>query len=288
MSSLQQLKSRIRSVKSTSQLTKAMQTVAAMRFRKNIVKADKSKQFMDLVEQTLVNLIGVVDYAERAKLILPRYSKTNLFLIISPTRGFCGGLHRLVTLETYKTIEDLGLNTSDNSEVKFVTVGRPAHKQVSRLGGELLAAFDELPKNPDQYDVLAVSELLYDLYQADSSIGKVYMSYVAYPSSKIVTIPILPFDLNRLSTTSKTTSLDLFTIDSTSEKLIDELIHEYLQAEIFGAIWQTFASEEKNRMVAMNQASDNAKTLMQGLQLAYFRTRQAKITQEMAEISSNV
>lgn len=288
MSSLQQLKSRIRSVKSTSQLTKAMQTVAAMRFRKNIVKADKSKQFMDLVEQTLVNLIGVVDYAERAKLIQPRFSKTNLFLIISPTRGFCGGLHRLVTLETYKTIKDLGLNTSDNSEVKFVTVGRPAHKQVSRLGGELLAAFDELPKNPDQYDVLAVSELLYDLYQTDSSIGKVYMSYVAYPSGKIVTIPILPFDLNRLSTSSKTTSLDLFTVDSTSEKLIDELIHEYLQAEIFGAIWQTFASEEKNRMVAMNQASDNAKTLMQGLQLAYFRTRQAKITQEMAEISSNV
>ena len=288
MSSLQQLKSRIRSVKSTSQLTKAMQTVAAMRFRKNIVKADKSKQFMDLVEQTLVNLIGVVDYAERAKLIQPRFSKTNLFLIISPTRGFCGGLHRLATLETYKTIKDLGLNTSDNSEVKFVTVGRPAHKQVSRLGGELLAAFDELPKNPDQYDVLAVSELLYDLYQTDSSIGKVYMSYVAYPSGKIVTIPILPFDLNRLSTSSKTTSLDLFTVDSTSEKLIDELIHEYLQAEIFGAIWQTFASEEKNRMVAMNQACDNAKTLMQGLQLAYFRTRQAKITQEMAEISSNV
>ena len=265
-----------------------MQTVAAMRFRKNIIKAENSKQFVSLVEQTLINLIGAVDYIDRAVLTQSRVGKANLFLIISPTRGFCGGLHRLVTLQTYQFIQDLGLDSSNNSEVKFITVGRPALKQVSRLGGQLVAGFNELPKNPDQYDILAISELLYKTYEEDKSIGKVYVSFINYPNGKVITQSILPFDLSQFEKLPKTQNVDLFTIDSTPEELIDELVHEYLQAEIFGAIWQTFASEEKSRMIAMNQASDNAKTLMKKLQLSYFRTRQAKITQEMAEISSNV
>ena len=286
MASLQQLKTRIKSVKSTNQLTKAMQTVASMRFRKNSKKAVQAYNFADKVTQNINLLFQDSDADTNNVLVKERQSASKiLFVVISPSRGFCGGLHRMVSLKSYQYLTNLGMDTENENQVEFIAIGKPALKQATRLGGRLIAGFENLNKDPDQYDILAISELVYKLYTQDESISKVMVAYLEYPAGTFKVQTLLPVDLSTLKiNTNDQADNSNMEIDTDSEKLLEELAHQYLQSQVFGAIWQTFASEEKARMVAMNQASDNAKELLKKLQLNYFRSRQAKITQDMSEI----
>lgn len=289
MASLQQLKTRIKSVKSTNQLTKAMQTVASMRFRKNSKKAVQAYTFASEVTKNINLLFQNSDADVNNILIKERKDSSKiLFVVISPTRGFCGGLHRMVSLKSYQYLANLGVDTENENQVEFIVIGKPALKQATRLGGRIVAGFENLNKDPDQYDILAVSELIYKLYNQDETISQVMISYLEYPLGTYKVQKLLPLNTDILKSTDSVKDSNIpqnpIEIDTDNEKLLEELAHQYLQSQVFGAIWQTFASEEKARMIAMNQASENAGELLKKLQLNYFRTRQAKITQDMSEI----
>lgn len=281
MPSIQQLKQRIKSVQSTSQLTKAMQAVAALRFRRyqNLSKSAQSyfSQVKDLNSLALASFSNLKDNKFFGK---PKNGKT-LMVIVSPTRGFCGGLHRLVTLKAYKYLEDLGLKTTDSDQVNFITINKPGYKQASRLGGEILAAFNELSKAPDSLEMLAVSETIFRFFKdPKENFSTVYLSFVD-ESGSVQIQQLLPFSGVQESNVPTV-------IDMDEDKFLEELVHQYLHAQLFAALTSTQLSEERSRMVAMNQATDNAKKLTATLQLTYFRARQTKITQEMNEISSNL
>lgn len=283
MSNISQLKRRIKSIASTSQLTKAMQTVAAMRFKKNLAKEK-------LISKYSLSLENFTDEFSKFNLkdfnspFIQRTGNKKLIVILGPTRGFCGGLHRSIANFSYRSLKEQNVDFLNPDQVNFITLNKPAFTQISRNGGMLLASFTDLPKNPDEYSLLAVSEYIYKVFLEDSSIGEVHFVYASDNSLEPIKYEqILPFKFKNTKNLSTT-----FELDSSVEDLFSELIHQYLQAKIQSCLMQTFVAEEKARMVAMNQATDNATKLKSALNLVYFKQRQAKITQEMSEIASNV
>jgi F-type H+-transporting ATPase subunit gamma len=287
MSSLLQLKRQIKSIKSTAQLTKAMQAVAAMRFKKGLQKAQAVVEYRKHLQQFRSTLQELE--AEKVEEYLQNFTegKKVLSVIIAPSRGFCGGLHRQVAASTYKFLRAQGLEPTDSEQVSFITLHRPGFKQVSVLGGELLAAFNELPKNIDSYDLLAVSELIYQLCFVQKSFKEVYVSFADHISGKVVTEKILPFSLEASDAKhSAPANVAPVTIDVDLKMILEELLHQYLHMVIYTGLLQTQVAEEKARMIAMNQATDNAKKLVDKLQLVFFKKRQTKITQEVNEVSA--
>lgn len=287
MPSLKQLKTRIQSIKSTAQLTKAMQAVAAMRFKKNMAKVSSAKEFSEDLNKFKEQILTYLN--PKSPFVTGNPDGRVLSLIVSPTRGFCGGLHRSLSIASHKFLKGLNIDPVDPKQATFITINKPGVKQISRLGGSVLASFNELPKNPDQYDILSVSELIYSAFSQNADFKEVYLTFASLPKGEIVTTKILPLNQEKSNFDEKEDPNDLGrVIDSPLDSLAKEFIHQYLQATINSALLQTYACEEKARMVAMHQATDNAQKINQSLQLSYFRQRQAKITQEMNEIAGGV
>jgi F-type H+-transporting ATPase subunit gamma len=278
MPSLQNIKRRIKSVQSTAQLTKAMQMVASMRFRTNQVLASRSHKY----RQSLVNLYQKLEVKEVTS-NLQHFFESNkianktLMVIVSTQRGLCGGLHRASVISAYNWLESKEIDHNNPNQVEIITVNTPGFKQVSNYGGHLRAGFNDFKRQLISEEVLSISELVYDLF-SQRGFKEVRLAYISSLTGKAVVEQILPL----IPTPS--THEDATLIDSDVERLSLELVHQYLHSVVYDAMSQTMAAEEKGRMIAMNQASENAKKLTQNLKLNYFKQRQANITQEMSEI----
>ncbi len=284
MPSLRQLNMRIKSVQTTTKLTKAMQAVAAMRLR----KLTKQAAITNAYKGTLQNIYDSLSASPSLKQSTSPYFTSNLdapilFVVVSPTRGFCGGLHRTVVTQTYQQIRQLGLDPLIDNQVKFVTVGRPAQKMVSKLGGNIIASFNKNYKEISAYTLLPIAELVNQVWIQENikEIVVVYAESSTSLHSTIVFNSILPFVVTENLATQEKYVMNL-PIDV--NPLIDDFAPQWIQMQIHNAVVQTRTSEEGARMVAMNQATDNAKRLSDKLKLSYFRLRQAKITQEISEI----
>jgi F-type H+-transporting ATPase subunit gamma len=309
MPTLTQIKTRIRNVKSTNKLIKAMQTISALRMKKNCLAATTAQNHLNYIQRLETQLLSGVDNSEIAKnkffggrisvseeVLAKTQTESRaqpiLSLIISPARGFCAGLHRTIVTQYYRELQSKGVDTSDQNQIQFITVNKPASKQVSRLGGQLMAAFDHMPKIPSKYDILAISELIYQLYsQRDYS--ELQVVFLDIKTEKPKVISLLPFNVHTIKSEvnqqylTQPSSSEQYTIDTDPLKVLDLLLHQLLQSHIYFYIWSTMAAEEKARMMAMSKASDNAKEMLVTLQRGYFKQRQAKITQEMNEIISS-
>lgn len=284
MASLQQLKTRIRSTKNTSKLTKAMQTVAAIRYRKNQSAAGLAKKYEESVAEIYETILHHSKECEHSTFFRERVNGKVLMVIISPSRGFCGGLHRGVTAKSYAYLRGQGVEPTDENVCEIITVNKTGLKQVSLLGGELQAAFADMSKNPDHIEALAISEYIYQQYKNNDKFSKVYITYVSSSTNTVATNQVLPI----ISDEPDDEEHDDLAFDSSRGGILNELVHQYLHSEVFSFLLQTLTVEERMRMMAMNQATENAKKLSDKLQLSYFRQRQAKITQEMSEIASNL
>ena len=284
MPSLRQLNLRIKSVQTTTKLTKAMQAVAAMRLR----KLTKQAAITNAYKSTLQSIYDSLSVSASLKQSTSPYFALNLkasilFVVISPTRGFCGGLHRTVVTQTYQKIKQLDLDSLMSDQVKFVTVGRPAQKMVAKLGGNIVASFNKNYKEISAYTLLPIAELVNQVWIQENikEVIIVYAESSASLHSTIVFNSILPFVVNDNSAIREKNIMNL---PNDVNPLIDNFAPQWIQMQIHNAVVQTRTSEEGARMVAMNQATDNAKRLSDKLKLSYFRLRQAKITQEISEI----
>jgi F-type H+-transporting ATPase subunit gamma len=281
MSTIRQTKNRIKSVQTTAKITKAMQAVAAMRLRRYSRKCDVATKYSENLKSSLDSALVSITNIENYPILNGNPDGKILVVVVAPSRGFCGGLHRTCVSETFKFLEANGINGLDNSKVEFVTVNRPGFRVISKLGCAVKANFGGPYKEIDPYIILPISELLVRLWQK-GEYSKVYLTYAKTSSSlkpNVFVEQVLPFtvDTNNVSPTP-------INEDTNFEGILAEAIPQYLQGLINFAILSTQTAEEGARMVAMNQATDNAKELTKKLKLVFFRQRQAKITQEISEI----
>jgi F-type H+-transporting ATPase subunit gamma len=287
MSSIRNTKNRIKSVQTTAKITKAMKAIAAMRLKRYSAKASHVEEYTKTLQNSLNDVLQTVPAV--SPVLKGNPEGKILLVIVGPSRGFCGGLHRTAVSETIKSFQAQNVDITDPSQVEIITINRPANRVLSKTGGKVLASFDGPYKQIDTYKILPISELINQLWLT-GNYKAVYLSSAKANSAlkaNIIVDQFLPFggDINQggnvgVSVTYKTP----VNIDTDSGHLIAEIVPQLIHAEIYLGLLLTQTAEEGARMLAMNQATDNAKELEKKLQIVYFRQRQAKITQEIAEI----
>jgi F-type H+-transporting ATPase subunit gamma len=279
MSQIKQTKTRINSAQTTAKITKAMQTIASMRLRKFQKQSNIVTKYFD----SLMVSLGSTLSNNNSPILMGNPNGKTLVVIAGASRGFCGGLHRSIVLESYKNLKENNIDLANPENVEIITINKPTSRIVSKLGGNIKANFDGPYKNIDTYSVLPIAELVNRLWKK----GDYKEIHITFAKSKnaikpeIITQKILPFNIPKTESIPRVVNYD-----TSQEDIITEAISLCCQAIIHQGILSTQSSEEQARIVAMSQATDNAKTLENNLKIIYFRQRQAKITQEISEIIS--
>ena len=275
------IRRRIKSIKNTAQITKAMQMVAASKMRKAQQAALAGRPYAELLNRVLVSVRNRTD-ASLNDLLEVRPVKKELVLVISTDKGLCGGLNTNLLRE---------VNQFDSSKTEFVPAGRKAAAYLARAKRNVIADF-ELKDTPGLLDTKVISKFLIEKFLS-REVDKVTVLYTSFVNTLIqkptvrTLLPISEFDLpsgDKAGTAENASAEYLF--EPQAGEVLSAILPHYLHYEVFQMVLDARASEHSARMVAMKSATDNAKNLIKDLTLEYNKVRQASITNELLEITS--
>lgn len=288
MPSTKEIRGRIKSVKNTSQITRAMQLVAASKMKKAQDAAMAGRAYAVLLAEILESVAGQ-EVAKEHPLLKPREQvKRRGILVIGTDKGLCGPLNSNLFKEIMAIKDD----------VAYVTIGRKATQFISRTKRPLLADFP-LSDKVTYAEVRAIVNYMLELYEEGKidSIEILYSAFVNTLLQEPTLLPIVPMtgihelieDVKKrykidLSDTSSDDREMIF--EPNAKAILEELPALYVKQLIFQSLLGAKASEHSARMVAMKSATDNAKNLVSDLTLEYNKARQAAITQEILEIAA--
>ena len=285
MPNTRDIRNRIKSVKNTAQITRAMQLVAASKTKRAQDAALQGRPYAALLAQMLISLHGSLS-GLRHPFLEKRPVHSRGILLLSSNKGLCGSLNA----NLFRLLPKI------EPEVKFVSVGRKGTQFIARTRRRLLADFTVSDSVPFA-EVRPVVDFMLKTFQ-DGKIDTIEVLYPRFKNTLIQEpslIPLLPLDSLEKVLDSV---LKVAGIEKTSEDnremlfepgpaiLLDPLLKLYLKELIYQRILESKASEHSARMVAMKSATDNANNLLDELTLEYNKLRQASITQEILEISA--
>jgi len=282
MANLRDIRRRIKSVKNTAQITKAMQMVAASKMRKAQQLAIAGRDYAQLINRVIVSLRDAVDPTCHP-LLERRAGKRELVLMLSTDKGLCGALNT-------NLFRDALAFDVDNTE--FVSVGRKGTQFLARTKRKMIADFP-LHDRPNFLQTKAVSKFCIDRF-LDRSVDRVTVLFPRFVNtlSQVPTaIPLLPLtSLEEIGLKNEYGEKDTFDggiqFEPEAQSVLDAILPAYLHFSVYQTLIGARASEQSARMVAMKSATDNAKGLVKDLTLEYNKARQASITKEILEIST--
>lgn len=303
MPNTKELRRRIRSVKNMSQITKAMQMVAATKMRKAQTQAISGRPYTTTLNRAVLALLPKLGNKLTHSLLQKNNSDTPSALVISTDKGLCGSLNTNLFKAVTKFI-------SDNKNSQFYTIGKKGRSFIAKMGQDLIADFE----NSDLVTFRTASQIgkLVTKAYINNEIGSfsvIYPNFVSALRQEPVIMPLLPINLESLrefydmalddaslrgaerrgnldSNKARDDNAQEFLFEPNLSELLDFIITHYVQVKIYQALLETKASEHSARMLAMQNATDNAKELATDLTLSYNQTRQAGITNELLEITS--
>jgi F-type H+-transporting ATPase subunit gamma len=285
MANTKEIRRRIKSISSTAQITKAMQMVAASKMRKAQSLALAGRPYAGLMNRVLVSLQERTDPMLHPLLHI-REVKKELVVIISTDKGLAGALN------TNLFREAAGFDTA---KTIYVVAGRKARQFLSRTRREMLADF-ELKDSPAFAETKGIAKFCIEKF-LNKEVDKVSVLYTHFvntisqrPTVRTL-LPISSFDLPHAQTGSAESKKDAdpmpgYVFEPNEETVLDTVLPYYLHYQVFQMILDARASEHSARMVAMKNATDNAKQFIKDLTLEYNKMRQASITTELLEIST--
>ena len=288
MASTQQLKSRIRSVNNTKQITKAMQMVAASKMRRAQDATKASKPYTSSADDLLAYLSsqGVTD---NHPLFRKRAIKSRLIIVIAADKGLAGAYNSSVLkkyVELLKRDDDRGINNLT------ITVGRKASQFASRLKDtEIIGNYDDLPDKPEGVTFHTILNTACDMYRNKEvdAVTVVYTNFVTSITQEASRMRLLPAGTPVDSDPAKIPdNIQDARYEPSPAEVLDAVAYRLVGAELYQAFLDARASEHSMRMMAMKNATDNASDLVDDLTLAMNKARQGAITQELAEISGGV
>ncbi len=279
MPSTLDIRRRIRSVKSTAQITKAMQMVAASKMRKSQGAALSGRPYQEALFRVLAALRGKVD-PQASPLLVERPVRRELILVISSDKGLCGALNTNLFRE---------LTAIDAVDPSFSAVGRKAVQFLVRTRRNLLADFQvsELPRTREVRPIANYCAERFLSGEVDR-VRVVYSKFINTLVQQATTVNLLPASSEELLGEEKGEKLPTgeFLFEPSEQGVLSAILPHYITFQIFQMILDARASEHSARMVAMKNATDNAKQLVKDLTLHYNKVRQASITTELLEIAS--
>ena len=279
---MKDIKRRIKSVESTMQITKAMELVASSKLRKAKEKADKARPYFNALYDTMCEI-----QSENPG-FLSRYTKkrdgnTVMLVVVAGDRGLAGGFNSNVLKLAQARIDEL----KDKSYIKIIAIGKKAAEYFNKRGYELAASYIGVGENLKIYNAADIASKIMSPY-IKGEVDRVELFRTEYVSplvQRAESLPILPVDItDEEAAAHKIKQLPVY--EPSAEAVFDAIVPKYITGIIFGAVVDSFASEQAARRTAMESATDNASEMISNLSLVYNRARQASITQEITEIVS--
>jgi F-type H+-transporting ATPase subunit gamma len=288
MANLKTLKSRIRSVKSTQKITKAMKMVAASRLKKakNLVEISRpfAEEIYDLTSDLASNILSKGSIGDMSPLLTGRASGNNyLIVVLSSDRGLCGGLNSANVRFAKNHINSLIL---EGKKVKIFCIGKKAHDQLkSTYGKQIIGHIFGIFKN--QIDYKKSEEIALQLIERFNK-NEFDFCQVIYSKFKsaISQIPVIKQVIPVSADMKKPSAKTAISYEPSQEAILQDLLPKNLAMQIYNELLENNASEQGARMSAMESATNNASKMIKNLTLIYNRTRQANITRELIDIIS--
>ena len=286
MPSLDDLKKRIKSVKSTQKITKAMKMVAAAKLKKAQENAEKGRPYSEKLQNIILNLTrSITDGTNAPKLLIGNgKDKVYLCVVMTADRGLCGGFNSNICKLAKKNFKNF---LKDGKDLKIITVGSKGHDQIKTDFGKYIIdkkSFKEKKKISFK-DADEVGKKIIELYDQDQ-FDKCLIFYNNF-KNVITQIPqaeqIIPAFMKK---DDQQTQYNSYEFEPDEDEILEDLLPKNVSTQIFKALLENAASEQGSRMTAMDNATRNAGDLVDKLTINYNRSRQASITKELIEIIS--
>ena len=288
MASTRQLKSRIRSVKSTKQITKAMQMVAASKMRRTQDAARASGPYEKAAQELMTFLAGQ-GATDEHPLFQRRKINNRLIILVAADKGLAGAYNTNVLR---KYLELLKRDDERSIGNLTITVGRKASQFANRLKDtSILGSYEDLPDHPAGTTFHAILRTACDMYENKEvdAVTVVYTEFISSMTQEAQMMRLLPAGTELMSDPSevRNTIADA-KYEPNVPEVLDAVLYRLVGSRLFQALLDSRASEHSMRMIAMKNATDNASDLVDDLTLAMNKARQGAITQELSEISAGV
>jgi len=285
MPSLDDLKKRIKSIKSTQKITKAMKMVAAAKLRRAQESAEKGRPFSEKMNNIILNLSNSIPDKDNASKFLVGTGKdiTHLCVVITADRGLCGGFNTNICRKARNYFDKI---LKENKTLKIFTVGSKGHDQLKRIYGKYIVekvnfkGFKKITYKEAEH----VGKIVIKLFnESQFDVCKIFYNKF---KNVITQIPqeqqLIPIENKKKEKVPDS----FYEFEPEENEILNDLLPRNISTQIFKAFLENAASEQGSRMTAMDNATRNAGDLVDKLTINYNRSRQAAITKELIEIIS--
>lgn len=294
MASTKEIKRRIKSVKSTKKITKAMELVAASKMKRAVSQTLASRLYANYSWNILTSLSLRLEELTHKYFIENNNKEKYLIVLITSNRGLCGGYNSQVIKKTISTIK----NEVSGQGVDIITVGKKGDGAMRRTGQNVIATFTDIPDNVSMRDIVSLATYLTNEFK-EEKYSKVYIAYTDFISAltqKPIIKKILPISKEELKEVvdenlkeKKPEKSEIpYLIEGNIDTLLETLAEKLVRMQIYQMMLESNASEQSSRMVAMKNANEAASEMIDDLTLVFNKARQAGITREISEISAGM
>lgn len=276
MATLLSLKRRINAARNVSKTTKAMQMIAASKLKRAQDAALSARPYVEKLTALSQDATAkTMDTKKHPYMLSTAENHKTLLIAISPDKGLCGGLIANLTKEFLSFLDG-------NKDSSCIVVGKKIEQQVVKLPNEVLASFNFGNTLPT-FDMVYPIKKLIDEYYLSGQVSTVKIlttDFANFFSQTPTVTTLLPVTLSEQ--TQKLESFQL--VEPSLEELVPSLLEHYVEMNLFQALLESYLSEQASRMITMQNATNNAKDIIESLQLEYNKTRQANITSELLDL----
>lgn len=286
MPSTKEIRLKIKSVQSTCKITKAMEMVSASKMRKAQERMRVVRPYGDKIRNIAAHM-AIADSEYKHAFLMKRGEPKNAvgLIMVSTDKGLCGGLN---TNSQRAVLQRIKQWDAEGTQLRALAIGNKCLGFLQRLNANVVASVTQLGDRPHLDRLIGPVKVLLDAY-IEGELKAVYLAYSRFINTmkqEPVIEQLLPLSAARFEQTpeEKRAYAWDYLYEPDAQRVIDELMTRYVEALVYQSMAENLASEQSARMVAMKAASDNAKKVIEELQLIYNKTRQAGITKEISEI----
>ena len=282
MASAQDLRKRIKSVTNTQQITKAMKMVASARLRRAQTKAEATRPYAEKIGQILRHMSNSDLEGFESPLLDVRPVERTCYIVVGADKGLAGAYNHNVIKKAHELFEQSEHN-------RLFVVGELGRQYFAREGLDVDTNFQYTVQNPSLHRARVIVERIMELYM-QNEVDEIDIVYTKMENAFLVeteVLKLLPLDKEDFESA---VPVDVYQeelkAEPSLESVLDHMVPNYVTGFVYGALVESYASEQNSRMMAMEAASKSAKEMLQLLQVEYNRVRQAAITQEITEVIS--
>ncbi len=283
MATILTLRRRIQAAKNVSKTTKAMQMIAASKLKRAQEAAISTRPYVNALDSLAKKIVHTINKSAKDNPYLQNRSETGkiLLIILAPDKGLCGGLISGL-IHQYAQCKN-----TDKKNIYTIIVGKKAEGNIARLSEEKIVASFNFGTITPTIDIIQPIMKIVDEYYLSGKVDSVMVLYTHFKNffSQVPTIAtLLPISLP-VDSQEKVSSSSLYLFEPNAEAILPSLLLHHIEMSLYHFFLESFVSEQASRMVAMQNATSNANDVIEDLRLEYNKTRQAKVTSELLDIT---